>query len=164
MFLLTALALIGAGFVSPAHAQETEITIPTEGPPSGFGAGLLVGEPSGLSLAWRFGERSHLQGHASYSFFWNYARFGVDYVGAVAVVDWAEANGRVPIGIGLGATLATGVDLDGLGVGGRVPFQVAYLNNNFPLEVFAEIAPAIYVLPDATAGLEGSIGARYYFF
>lgn len=162
MFLLS-LALLA---VDPAHAQDDdiEIDIETEGPARGFGAGLVLGEPTGVTLAWRPGERSWLQSHISYSFVFDYARIGADYLAGVAVIDWADANGRLPLGVGLGATVATGFGIDDdVRVGGRIPVQLAYLHNDVPVEVFVEVAPAVYFIPDVTGGLEGALGARYYF-
>ncbi len=45
----------------------------------------------------------------------------------------------------------------------RVPLGVEYTLDKAPLGIFAEIVPALQVIPDIESDIRGGIGIRYYF-
>ncbi len=45
----------------------------------------------------------------------------------------------------------------------RVPFGIDYLFPQIPIELFAEIAPALVIIPDIGFKIRGGVGVRYYF-
>jgi hypothetical protein len=49
-------------------------------------------------------------------------------------------------------------------VGIRVPLGVGAQWTSIPLEVYAEVAPGIEVVPGTEFDLTGGVGVRYYFF
>jgi len=48
-------------------------------------------------------------------------------------------------------------------VGIRVPVGLSYMFDNAPIDVFAEIAPAIDVTPDVRGEITGGVGVRFWF-
>jgi hypothetical protein len=127
----------------------------------GFGAGIILGEPTGISLkyrnfasgiAWSLEDYLHL--HCDYwihrdallkgPLYW-YAGAGLKLM----LFDDDDRHGRDD-------------DYDPLGLGVRAPLGLQF----FPLpelEIFAEIVPGISLFPDTAFDLEGGVGARWYF-
>jgi hypothetical protein len=78
----------------------------------------------------------------------------------------AAAPGGLPACIGVGGRirLAGGArDEQKLRLGARVPFGLEYLFDGPPVGLFLEIAPLLDLLPGTGFGVNGAIGARWYF-
>ena len=138
----------------------------------GVGVGIMIGEPTGLSLkkwvdttraidagiAWSFSDNASLHFHGDYLFH----RFDI--------LSVPELRGVLPVHFGLGFRLKLKEDNRGRGrndddvmVGIRVPFGVSYLFADAPADIFAEIVPILDVAPKTDFRLNAAIGARYYF-
>jgi hypothetical protein len=145
--LVAALVATGlAGFTAPAQEK-------------GFGLGVILGEPTGVSLknwvsganaidagvAWSFKGSGYLHVHADY--LWHFP-------GAISAeerfVPYAGIGGR----LGLSSEVVIGVR----GSGG-----LAWWPSGVPLDVFAEIAPVFDLAPSTSFALMGGIGVRYFF-
>jgi hypothetical protein len=145
-------------------------------PPDGFGVGLILGEPTGLSLkkwvapdraidagiAWSFSENDSLHLHGDYLFHW-FDR-----------LEKPATQGRLPLYAGLGARFKfkeegsggrrnSGRNRRDAMIGVRVPFGISYLFADAPVDLFAEIVPILDVAPDTRFSLNAAIGARFYF-
>lgn len=141
-------------------------------PRDGMGLGVIVGEPTGLSLkkwigdsraldagiAWSFSENDSLHLHADYFFH----RFDL--------ISDPEVRGQLPLYIGIGVRVKLKEENNGRGrndsddlVGVRIPLGVSHLFANAPFDLFAEIVPAMDVVPDTDLDLNAAIGARFYF-
>jgi len=138
-----------------------------------FGLGVMVGAPSGLSgkyflganTAFDFGvgiishyRHRHGNIHAHADFLWH----PVSLVSARAF--------ELPLYFGLGARIwdfRDDDDVDGFGLGARVPLGVAFDFNNVPLDVFIELAVVIDLFfdyrDDYAGDVNGAVGIRYYF-
>ena len=175
----TALALLPLALLStPALADDNDDTVEvstttsvdfdTNRAPRGFGLGVVVGDPTGLTFAVRPSERNAVQGHLAWSIIDDRARASLDYIHTVTVIESGDApNLRFPVYVGLGATAgATGNPPwaePTPWLGARVPVGITMLPANTPIEVFGEIAPVAYVMPETRPGLEGALGGRFYF-
>ncbi|HPQ42548.1 MAG TPA: hypothetical protein PLV45_19405 [bacterium] len=156
--------LLAAGMIIPAGTHAA--------PRNGFGAGVVIGEPTGLTfkkwisdttawdagIAWSFSENDSLHLHFDYLAHW----FGR--------VSGLETRGRLPVYIGLGVRVKLEEDNNGRGknnddtlIGVRVPFGITYLLADAPIDLFAEIVPVLDVVPDTDFDLNAAIGARFYF-
>ena len=132
-----------------------------------FGVGVIIGEPTGLSLkywldedyaidgavAWSYSENDSLQLHGDYVFH-NY--------------DLLEAD-ELPVYYGIGARLKFKDD-DGRGrnedhamFGIRFPLGITYLFDNEPLDLFFEVVPVLDLSPDVELDLNAALGLRLYF-
>ena len=148
--------------LSTAHAQTKE----------GFGVGLIIGEPTGLSLkkwigndraidagiAWSFSENDSLHIHADY------------LLHRSDILILPDIPGRFPLYFGLGGRIKLKEDDNGQGrnndnalVGVRVPFGISYLVTDTPVEAFLEIVPILDIVPDTDFDITIAIGARFYF-
>ncbi|NIR48155.1 hypothetical protein GWO43_06830 [candidate division KSB1 bacterium] len=133
----------------------------------GFGAGIILGEPTGISLkswlqptkafdvavAWSFEGENSFTLHADYL---NH-NFGLIRV----------EKGRLPFYYGIGGRIkfegdgAEGDDDPRVGV--RVPLGLAYLVENVTLDLFVELAPILDLVPETEFRVHAAIGARYFF-
>ena len=148
--------------LSTAHAQ----------PKDGLGIGIIIGEPTGLSLkkwigndraidagiAWSFSENESLHLHADYLFH----RFDL--------LSGPDVKGRLPLYFGLGARIKLKAGDNGRGrneddalVGVRVPLGISYLLADAPIDLFAEVVPILDIAPNTDFGLNAAIGVRFYF-
>jgi hypothetical protein len=151
--IIALLALLAAAAAGPAAAQSNQ---------EGLGAGILLGEPSGLSLklwtspytAWAGGfayslrENSDLHAHLDY--LWHKVRpLGPD-------------EPRTPLYYGIGGRWRANDDGDDT-LGIRIPWGLEYLFANSRFDVFVEVVPIVDVAPELDFGVNVGAGARYFF-
>ncbi len=150
--LFTITLVVCLGFATFARTQHNE----------GFGAGVIIGEPTGVTIkhwvspsnafdaavGWSFEGRSSLHVHGDYLFH-DFDLIPVDV-------------GHLPVYGGFGARLKVREGhSDRLGV--RVPLGIAYHVEEVPLEIFGEIVPILDLAPSSRVSLNAAIGVRYFF-
>jgi len=127
---------------------------------SGVGLGLIVGEPTGISFKYWTGSTTAFDGALAWSFI-DEGAFHIhgDYIfHNFTLITIPE--GKLPFYYGIGARLKTSHD-SRLGV--RVPFGLAYLFQNAPVDIFLEIVPILDLTPKTDFSINAAIGARYFF-
>ncbi len=125
-----------------------------------FGVGIILGDPSGLSLKLRTSEKTAFDAGVAWSFvsegsfhlhgdflFHNYNLFDVE-------------KGRVGLYYGIGGRLKLTSETR---VGIRIPIGLCYEFEDAPIDFFIEVVPMLDVTPSTTGGIAGSIGVRYFF-
>ena len=127
----------------------------------GFGLGVIVGEPTGISLkswltgttaidaavAWSFARESSFHIHADY---------------LIHAYDEFDTNESVPLYYGIGGRLKTSNGGDArLGLRGVI--GIGYLFREAPIDLFFEVAPILDVAPSTELSINGGFGARYFF-
>ncbi|HJY63722.1 MAG TPA: hypothetical protein VJ455_06160 [Ignavibacteria bacterium] len=128
----------------------------------GFGLGIMVGEPTGLSakgwlsgtsaidagLAWSFIDGGSFHIHADY--LWH---------------NFDLITPRVPFYIGVGGRLKAKnnkkITDDRIGV--RVPVGLAIFISEPTSDVFIEIVPVLDLTPKTDVTFNGAVGFRYFF-
>jgi hypothetical protein len=132
--------------------------------PNGFGIGVILGEPTGLSLkhwlddeqaidaaaAWSFSGRNSFQFHADYLFH----RYDL--------LDSVGASDEFPVYYGVGGRLKAKDDDDHVVFGVRIPLGITYLFAEAPFDIFAEVVPVLDLAPDVDVHLNAAIGFRFY--
>ena len=127
---------------------------------TGFGLGLILGEPTGLSgkywispwtaidgaFAWSIDKKSGVHLHSDY--LWHDYRI-------ISVI-----KGKLPIYYGVGARVVFATD-NIFGVRGVAGLN--YIFDGTPLDIFLEIVPILDIAPKAGFDFNGAIGIRYYF-
>jgi len=160
--LLSSLALfIVIALAKPVAAQD-----------HGFGLGIVLGEPTGLSAklwtsrinAFDFGFGVGLGGdRIKYKGVYDNSgrvHFHMDYL-------WHSFNAissteRFPLYYGFGGRFNTGGGYDGsFGVRGVV--GIAWLPRSTPIDVFFELVPVFQVTPLTGLGIDAGLGIRYFF-
>jgi hypothetical protein len=136
-------------FAKPVTAQD-----------HGFGMGLILGEPTGLSAklwtsgdnafdfaaAWSFKGDGHLLLQADYV--WHFFNL------------MPVSSGKLPLYIGIGGRV---VLADDPSFGIRIPIGIDYLFADAPIDVFLELVPILDLSPETDFGVGGGIGIRYWF-
>ncbi len=136
-------------FIKPAAAQDR-----------GFGMGIILGEPTGLSAklwtssdnAFDFAAAWSLRGEGN-------LLLQADYVWHFFNVI-PVSSGKLPLYIGIGGRALLANDPQ-LGV--RIPFGMDYLFATAPVDIFVELAPILDLSPATDFGVGGGLGVRYWF-
>ena len=139
---------------------------------SGFGLGIMLGEPTGLSgKLWLSGDKALGMGLA-----WGgvgvpggYLHLHGDYL--FHKMDLISVSkGKLPLYFGPGVRMRIWDDNndrendnDGLDLGIRFPVGLAYLFDGAPIDVFLEVAPTLDLIPSSSLDVDGGIGVRYWF-
>jgi hypothetical protein len=162
--MLSIVALLLSG---KAQAQEHKtVDFDFEEEPEGIGLGIVLGDPSGLSVAYRAGEHHAVQVDFGYNFTKDRVHVSADYLYNVVILDTPEMSGvRFPVYIGVGGRYQNyGNDFDDdAGFGIRVPVGMAVLPRTLAIDPFVEIVPVMLITPETRASLEGGVGCRLYF-
>jgi hypothetical protein len=127
---------------------------------NGVGVGIILGEPTGISVkqwtsstnsinvaaAWSFAENSALHLHADYVFH---------------NVDLFHPNsGTLALYYGLGGRLKLTSKSQ---LAARIPIGLNYMIANNPLDLFIEIVPMLNLVPSTDFYTNAAIGIRYFF-
>jgi len=148
-------------FVKPSTAQDR-----------GFGMGLILGEPTGLSAklwtskvnAFDFGLGVGLGGdRISYKGEYNNSgrvHFHMDYL-------WHSFNAissteKFPLYYGIGGRYNSGGGYEG-SFGVRGVLGIAWFPHATPIDVFFELVPVFQVTPLTGLGIDAGLGIRYFF-
>lgn len=127
----------------------------------GIGVGIMIGEPTGVSLKQWMTEQTALDAAAAWSFE-NEGAFHAHMDYLVHRPGLAEADaGRVLLYAGIGGRVKAEADDSRIGV--RIPLGVDYVFAGPPLDVFFEVVPVLDVAPETDFRVNGGIGVRYYF-
>ena len=136
-------------FAKPVSAQD-----------HGFGMGLILGEPTGLSAKlWTSGDNAF-----DFAAAWSFKGDGHLLLQADYVWHFFELmpvpSGKLPLYIGLGGRV---VLADDPSFGIRVPIGIDYLFDDAPIDVFLELVPILDLSPATDFGIGGGLGIRYWF-
>ncbi|MBI4810634.1 MAG: hypothetical protein HY800_04185 [Ignavibacteriales bacterium] len=127
----------------------------------GFGAGIIIGEPTGVSLkgwltqktaidvglAWSFVEKTSFHVHADY---------------LIHSFDVFETEEEIPLYYGIGGRIKT-ADNKNARFGLRMVGGIGYLFKDVPFDLFIEIAPILDLAPKTELSMNAGFGARFFF-
>lgn len=139
-----------------------------------FGFGIILGEPTGLTLKYWFNRENALTGSIGGSYFGS-PRINVDYL-------WHIDAFRSRVAIlyaGLGGALGFGRGGDGfwykddkdrffyrpasdVGLGVRGSFGLNVIPARVPLEIFFEMGALVGLAPSSGAAVDLALGLRFY--
>ena len=139
-----------------------------------FGFGLILGEPTGISLKGSL-SRSNAWDAAIGSSWFGSLHIQADYLWGIN----AFSSSKVGMYFGLGGVLGFGrgkgvvfkgeqgkwyyyEDENATAIGARVVAGVNAMPFSAPLEVFLEVAPLIGLVPSFGVGTQVGLGLRYY--
>jgi len=135
----------------------------------GTGIGIIVGEPTGLSLKKWMTSTTAIDGALAWAFDPN-TSFHVHANYLIHVYDViTPETGRMPLYYGVGAR----VKFDDKRRGGRhdprtrtgvrVPLGMNYHFAQAPVDLFLEIVPILDLAPRTDVSLNAAVGARFFF-
>jgi hypothetical protein len=129
----------------------------------GFGLGVILGEPTGVSGKLWLSGKSAIDMAAAWSLSKdNELHLHGDYLVHSFNVIKVE-KGRLPIYYGIGGRIRfdDGDGDDNIGV--RIPVGMAYIFSGAPLDLFLEVVPILDLAPDTDFDMNAALGMRYYF-
>jgi hypothetical protein len=133
----------------------------------GFGAGIILGLPTGISLAFRPGGSFYWDGALAWSFSRGSAAVHFDALLQVTNLkspDLPDIDFPLYIGVGPRVRIGDNTEEDSaFDLGVRVPVGMNMMHDNLPIEGFFEIAPGVKFYPGTTFLFDIAIGARLYF-
>jgi len=126
----------------------------------GFGLGIVLGEPTGLSAKLWTGSSNAFDFAAAWSFKGDgHLLLQADYV-------WHSfdlirvSSGRLPLYYGIGGRV---IFADDPLVGVRIPVGLNYQFATAPIDIFVEIVPILDLIPSTDFDLGGGLGVRFWF-
>ena len=132
----------------------------TDAQKRGFGVGIIIGEPTGLSFKSFISGTTAIDGAAAWSFSDHHSAFPlhVDYL--VHSDDLINVQkGRLPFYFGIGARVKAADDAQ---FGVRIPVGLSYEFQSFPSDIFLELAPIMDLARATKLRMNGAIGIRFY--
>ncbi len=161
---LVAMLLTSNGLLQSVEAGSTD----PYGPKARrFGAGIILGDPTGISLKGYVSSRIAIDGIFSWSFVDDAFILIGDLTYDILDIPVNASSFTLPFYIGAGAKVGfvQRGNRDGKTlIGVRVPVGVGMQFINHAVEVFFEVAPGFEVSPATDFDITGGIGVRYYFF
>lgn len=147
-------------FVTGVSAQAS----PVEGT---LGAGIIIGEPTGLSAKSYLTQTQALDAALSYSLRTDSIWLHSDYLHHSEALSKNVDGGRwVPYG-GLGGLLyfsdRNKKQSSGALIAARAPAGLLFYPTKSSIELFAEIALIVGIIPATEVSMSGGVGARYLF-
>jgi hypothetical protein len=157
LFLAGVIALLGAA--QAAHSQGR------------FGAGFVVGDPSGLAWNYRIDRSNAVAGAVGFGPYDRY-RLHADYLWTTRPFQEKSLGFHYGMGaaVGFGRRAYVIVDGqrryyipdDGPGLGIRGVAGLSYTIPDTPLDIFLEAAPMVVVTPGYGSGIDLGLGMRIY--
>lgn len=132
----------------------------TQAQDRGFGLGVIVGEPSGISGKSWLSPKTALAGALAWSLETEEAlHFHLDHV----FHDFDSMpleQGMLAFYYGFGGRVKFSREST---VSIRIPIGLNYLFENAPVDVFLEVVPMLDLIPGTEFNMNGGIGIRYFF-
>jgi len=125
-----------------------------------IGAGVILGEPTGISLKYWLTEKTALDAGFAWSFIDDNAfQIQADYL-IHNFNLFKIPEGKLPFYFGIGGRLKFSNDVQ-LGI--RVPLGITWIFNDETFDVFLEAVPILDILPETDFTISAAIGGRYFF-
>ena len=128
---------------------------------NGFGLGIIVGQPTGISAKYWTSSSTALDFGLGYSFE-NNSRMHLHADYLFHSKDLFNTSENIALYYGPGARLKL-VDKDDSRLGFRFDVGLVWVPRNSPIDVFLEIAPLLDIIPETDFSFTGGIGVRYFF-
>ena len=134
--------------------------------PRGWGVGVILGDPTGLSGAWRPDEHKLVDAALAWSVPTSSFEVHADY--QHTVIEIRDPNAEFiafPVAVGGGLKFASSTNA-GRGpatISLRVPLVLSVVPDEVPIDGFLEVVPTMDVYPSTKFGADAGIGARVWF-
>ena len=166
MMVAAGMALLGFTVYADDSAPTTTVGDSLQSPAASgsgrFGAGVMVGEPTGASLKYFFSDTFAVDGGIGWAFH-NETDFHLHSDALWHLNDLFDTNnGQFSLYFGVGARVKFREDAEDR-IGLRIPMGVSYKFDRAPVDIFVEAAPIIDFTPSTDGSFSAAIGVRYWF-
>lgn len=150
LFIVTVICLLFSA--NPAAAQNQD---------GKLGVGLMIGEPTGISLKYWQSQQNAIDGGIAWSLgHYDAVHLHADYLWHnYSVFDDVE-EGQLPLYYGIGGRMVFAENDAVLGL--RVPVGINYLFEESPVGLFLEVAPTVNIAPSTDFDIGGALGVRIH--
>lgn len=126
-----------------------------------FGLGIILGEPTGISMKVKLSGNSAVDGALGYSFL----KYGSVHIHADYLQEITKLGSEVPFYIGVGGRIKTNNSekKEDTRFGVRVPVGINFEPKSTPIELFLEFVPVMDLTPATDFSINAAAGVRYYF-
>jgi len=129
-----------------------------------FGLGVMVGEPTGVSMKIWLPGASAIDGGAAWSYFYKPSlHLHADYLFHIFNVIPTGGVGEMPLYFGVGTRFKVHANDEHPDIGIRAPAGISYIFANGALDTFTELVPIFNFFPATSIDFNMAIGLRYYF-
>ena len=134
--------------------------------PKGFGLGIILGEPTGVTAAWRGSGPSTFDLGLAWSVPEEKFHIHADYL--FTYLRFRDPNAPVvefPLYIGVGPRLHLGgayVGAETSVIGLRAPLGIAVGGTHVPVEGFLELVPVLGLYPSTRMDFDAAVGVRLF--
>ncbi len=133
----------------------------------GWGIGVVLGLPTGLSVAYRSGRAVWFDGALG----WSVDRGALHaHADVLFTLSHLRSNGipdvDFPVYLGIGTRTRLGespfINDGPVELGVRVPVGMSFIHDGLPVEGFLELAPGVDIYPNVQPLCDIAIGGRFY--
>lgn len=128
----------------------------------GFGLGVMLGEPTGVSGKYWLDNSHALDFGLAYSFVHPKSTFSLHADYLFHNSELIKSSQRLPVYYGVGARLHFGNGEKGT-LGARGVLGIVWMPMETPVDVFIEFAPVFNLFPETSLHMDLAVGGRYYF-
>ncbi|MCF7824944.1 MAG: hypothetical protein K9N35_12345 [Candidatus Marinimicrobia bacterium] len=133
----------------------------------GFGLGVVIGEPTGISMKWWRSSTRAIDAGLGWSISQNntdfqQSRFHLHMDFVRHAYNAINSSERLPVYYGLGASVAGGSENES-SLALRFVLGLAWQPARTPIDVFLELAPSLEVIPATNFYLNAGLGIRFFF-
>jgi hypothetical protein len=144
---------VAAALAAPRQASAQD---------SGFGLGIVVGNPTGLSFKGYIGPTAAIDGGIGYGFINDgHLAAYLDFLWEWRLTSWERAH--LALYVGVGPKIGQFFDRDEFRVGARAPVGLAFQFTRVPLDFFVEVAAGLWFIQETDFDLDAGLGLRYWF-
>ncbi len=141
---------------------------------SGFGLGVVFGDPTGVAFKAYVGPTTAIDGAVGLGVLGgDHVAAYIDFLWESRLTSWSGANLAWYIGIGPKVGRFSHhshhgkhddhSDHDQLNVGARAPLGLTFQLTRVPVDIFVEAAAGLWIVDNARFDLDGGLGARFWF-
>ena len=127
----------------------------------GFGLGVIIGEPTGISMKGWLSPNSAIDVGVAWSFV-RETSFHVHADYLLHSFDVFETKERIPLYYGIGGRIKTARH-DDARLGLRMVVGIGYIFRDAPVDLFLEVAPILDLAPATDLSMNAGFGARFFF-
>jgi len=126
----------------------------------GFGIGIIIGEPTGISMKGWLTSKSAIDAGLAWSFI-DETSFHIhaDYIWHS--FDLIKTKEELPVYYGIGGRIK--IDDHDTRIGLRMVGGIEYIFKDAPLDIFFEVAPILDLAPATKLSANAGLGARFFF-
>lgn len=154
LLLAFAFGLCVLGASGRAHAQASD----------GFGLGLILGDPTGVSAKGFVSETNAIDGAIGFGVLGGDSlHIHADYLWHFDIKRWASAGLDLHLGVGPKLGFRDKKRDSDVLIGARGPIGLTVRFTEAPFDVFVEVAAGLWIVEKVGFDVDAAIGGRYWF-